>query len=158
MPNAEMGLYKPEKLAMMETSSTVYTYYVLFSHPKVHVFLISFLPSIYNYIYIGDGCDSSCQKEIPPPPVCGDGRIQSPEQCDDGNTVDTDGCTSLCKNARCGDSLVRAGVEECDDGNALNTDDCTNSCNAAKCGDGYVRAGVEECDDGNLLSGNLNDI
>src|SRR5205814_6686903 len=28
--------------------------------------------------------------------VCGDGIIAGTEQCDDGNAVDTDGCTSQC--------------------------------------------------------------
>lgn len=34
----------------------------------------------------------------PPPPatVCGNGKKEGSEQCDDGNTVDYDGCSSLC--------------------------------------------------------------
>lgn len=27
---------------------------------------------------------------------CGNGKIESPEECDDGNTVDGDGCDSFC--------------------------------------------------------------
>ena len=57
-----------------------------------------------------------------------------------------------CKNAKCGDGYVWAGVEECDDGNQVNTDGCV-ACKNAKCGDGYVWAGVEECDDGNQVGG-----
>jgi cysteine-rich repeat protein len=30
-------------------------------------------------------------------PTCGDGKVESPEQCDDGNTVGTDGCSASCK-------------------------------------------------------------
>src|SRR5262249_12248242 len=45
---------------------------------------------------------------------CGNGRIDTGEQCDDGNTIDTDACTSVCQNARCGDGAVEAGVEACD--------------------------------------------
>jgi cysteine-rich repeat protein len=30
--------------------------------------------------------------------VCGDGAIHQGEQCDDGNTVDGDGCSSLCRS------------------------------------------------------------
>ncbi|HSP99119.1 MAG TPA: hypothetical protein VL049_17995 [Candidatus Dormibacteraeota bacterium] len=45
---------------------------------------------------------------------CGNGRIDSGEQCDDGNTIDTDACTSVCHNARCGDGAIEAGVETCD--------------------------------------------
>lgn len=29
---------------------------------------------------------------------CGDGSVQSGEQCDDGNTIDDDGCSPLCQN------------------------------------------------------------
>ncbi len=32
-----------------------------------------------------------------PPPVCGNGVIELPEECDDGNTVDGDGCSSTCQ-------------------------------------------------------------
>ncbi len=31
-----------------------------------------------------------------PAPICGDSQIQSPEQCDDGNTTGGDGCSSMC--------------------------------------------------------------
>ena len=57
-------------------------------------------------------------------PRCGDG-VADPsngEACDDGNTVNTDACLNSCKAARCGDAVVRTGVEECDDGNAVQTD------------------------------------
>lgn len=80
---------------------------------------------------------------------CGNGFLDANEECDDGNTVDTDGCTNKCKTARCGDGVVHLGFEECDDGNVDGTDACTNSCTVARCGDGVVQAGVEECDDGN---------
>ena len=29
--------------------------------------------------------------------LCGNGVINSPEECDDGNYIDGDGCSSLCK-------------------------------------------------------------
>lgn len=32
-----------------------------------------------------------------PPPPCGNGIIDPPEQCDDGNLVDGDGCSSICQ-------------------------------------------------------------
>jgi len=50
------------------------------------------------------------------------------EQCDDGNTNDFDGCLSACRFARCGDGIIRAGVEECDDGNDKDGDGCSNTC------------------------------
>jgi len=37
---------------------------------------------------------------VPPPaaaPVCGNGAIEPGEQCDDGNTRDRDGCSSICR-------------------------------------------------------------
>ena len=86
---------------------------------------------------------------VAPPATCGNGALDAGEQCDDGNPSNTDGCTTLCKTATCGDTFVRAGVEECDDGNGSNTDACTTSCALAYCGDGFTRAGVEQCDDAN---------
>ncbi|HEX3758521.1 MAG TPA: OmpA family protein [Kofleriaceae bacterium] len=44
---------------------------------------------------------------------CGDGVVSGTEQCDDGNTDDTDGCTNHCTIAACGDGVVQAN-EECD--------------------------------------------
>ena len=41
---------------------------------------------------VGDACDSS-----PPTETCGNGIVESPEQCDDGNTTDDDGCSSTCQ-------------------------------------------------------------
>ena len=46
--------------------------------------------------------------------ACGNGRLDSGEQCDDGNSLDTDGCTSRCRDARCGDGAIHAGAEICD--------------------------------------------
>ncbi|MFH0770146.1 MAG: DUF4215 domain-containing protein [Candidatus Peregrinibacteria bacterium] len=31
------------------------------------------------------------------PPVCGNGKVESPEQCDDGNKRNNDGCSATCK-------------------------------------------------------------
>ncbi len=82
-------------------------------------------------------------------PVCGNGKVEAGESCDDGNADDTDGCRNTCTAATCGDGIVQAGVEECDDGNDVDTDGCLSTCVAASCGDGVVQAGVETCDDGN---------
>ena len=46
--------------------------------------------------------------------ACGNGRLDTGEQCDDGNTIDTDACTAVCTNARCGDGAIESGVEVCD--------------------------------------------
>src|SRR5262249_4569774 len=69
------------------------------------------------------------------PAVCGNGVLDLGEACDDGNTDDTDACTSECEAATCGDGFVQAGVEACDDGNEFNDDACTNDCTPPVCGD-----------------------
>jgi cysteine-rich repeat protein len=56
--------------------------------------------------------------------VCGNGRVEAGEECDDGDRDDTDACPSTCSWARCGDGFVRAHVEECD----------TASTDASSCG------------------------
>lgn len=62
------------------------------------------------------------------PGSCGDGVQDEQEACDDGNTASTDGCTSACEVATCGDGFVRAGVELCDDGNSVDGDGCNTDC------------------------------
>ncbi len=96
---------------------------------------------------------------------CGDGRVNEGEQCDDGNNIDSDGCSGLCELeagwscdgspsvcfTTCGDGFV-AGVEQCDDGNTTPGDGCDAECNSevVGCGDGEIQsADGEECDDGN---------
>ncbi|MEL7305240.1 MAG: DUF4215 domain-containing protein [Myxococcota bacterium] len=83
-------------------------------------------------------------------PTCGNGIVDDlfGEECDDGNSDDSDGCTVQCRNAFCGDGLVWQGVEQCDDTNTDESDGCAG-CQLARCGDGFVQTGVEECDDGN---------
>ena len=86
-----------------------------------------------------------------PPRACGDGLVTWPEPCEDGNTVDGDGCSSSCVVEYCGDGMVNnSGTEACDDGNADDTDLCRSDCTASppRCGDGQVDPG-EQCDDGN---------
>lgn len=89
------------------------------------------------------------------PELCGNSRLDPGEQCDDGNNIDGDDCSSSCQSERlkaknivvCGDGMVQLG-EECDDGNRDNADACTNDCKPPRCGDGISQKG-EECDDGN---------
>jgi cysteine-rich repeat protein len=80
---------------------------------------------------------------------CGNRRLDRGEQCDDGNTLSGDGCSSTCQ-LECGD----AGVEVC-------MDSCFGICGALccvvrprviTCGDGR-RTNGEICDDGNTTSG-----
>ncbi len=82
---------------------------------------------------------------------CGDFQMLPPEQCDDGNRADGDGCTSNCILERCGDSVVNnAGRETCDDGNKVDNDGCNANCQREYCGDGVVNNRTETCDDGNV--------
>lgn len=73
--------------------------------------------------------------------ICGNGLTEQ-HQCDDGNQVSGDGCSSVCAIESgyvcsgepsvctvlvCGDGLIQ-GPEECDDGNTADTDGCSQSC------------------------------
>ena len=68
---------------------------------------------------------------------CGDGVLAYDEQCDDGNSIDFDGCSSTCQ------------LEE---GYECALDACETSVCVEVCGDG-VRTSSEACDDGNRRSG-----
>ncbi|MBU0767332.1 hypothetical protein KKF55_06190 [Patescibacteria group bacterium] len=65
--------------------------------------------------------------------ACGNGRPDLGEECDDGNTVNTDACTNNCTNARCGDGIVQNGQEWCDDGNTEDGDGCGSMCQDCPC-------------------------
>ena len=86
--------------------------------------------------------------------VCGDGNLEFPEECDDGNNVNGDGCDEFCFfEFTCGDGNLDAG-EECDDGNNTNGDGCDEFCFFEfTCGDGTLEPPFEECDDGNNANG-----
>ena len=45
-------------------------------------------------------CTGRCQGGACQPPVCGDGKVQGSEECDDGNTIPADGCEPDCKLSR----------------------------------------------------------
>ena len=89
---------------------------------------------------------------VPTLPVCNlDGVVDEGEECDDGNPDPADGCTNLCRIARCGDGVLRIdlgpgeeGFEACEVG----SEGCSLRCSFSRCGDG-VRDPNEGCDDGN---------
>lgn len=90
--------------------------------------------------------------------VCGDGQLnQEIEECDDGNTIDTDFCSNTCQKSVCGDGVLQEG-EQCDI--AILWDQCggwvlCNECECLKpkyCGDGKVNQNSEACDDANGLN------
>lgn len=79
------------------------------------------------------------------PALCGNGLVESAngEQCDDGNQMPGDGCSSNCQvepywncpnpcapctmTIICGDGAIGPG-EECDDGNVRSLDGCSDAC------------------------------
>lgn len=63
---------------------------------------------------------------------CGNGIINQGEECDDGNLVNGDGCSSKCTLEQCGNRILDPG-EVCDDG-ALNG--TPGHCNATCSGRG----------------------
>ena len=63
-----------------------------------------------------------------------------PEECDDGNLADGDGCSATCTlegPPPCGDARIWLG-EQCDDGNPVGGDGCSSTCEVEP---GYTCAG-----------------
>ncbi|MDP2741326.1 MAG: lamin tail domain-containing protein [bacterium] len=95
-------------------------------------------------------------------PVCGNNITDQTqgEQCDDGNIVDEDGCSSTCQTESiCGDNTIdQTRGEQCDDGNTVNNDGCSSICQTEQvqpvCGNNLIEQG-EQCDDGNTNNGDL---
>ncbi|RYE92753.1 MAG: DUF4215 domain-containing protein, partial [Myxococcales bacterium] len=91
-------------------------------------------------------CATDCSKSIPLA-SCGNGKIESPEKCDDGanNGKATSACDSQCR-LKCGNGVKDAG-EACDDGvNDGSYGTCKSDCQLASyCGDGQ-KAPTEGCD------------
>ncbi len=86
-------------------------------------------------------------------PMCGDGKVEGTEECDDGNLDDGDGCEDNClPTPVCGNEIVEQG-EVCDDGDG---DACSADCQEvtvkAECGNNTVED-PELCDDGNDVPG-----
>jgi|GEM_PF-1783789 len=102
-----------------------------------------------------DCTDSTDDSEFPEA-KCGNNFVDPGETCDDGNSINGDGCSENCQTepAICGNGRAE-GKEECDDGNTVDDDSCSNSCKTkitGYCGDGIVDPGKEGCDDGNKTS------
>ncbi len=83
--------------------------------------------------------------------LCGDGDVDTGEQCDtgtDNSNTEPDACRTNCRLASCGDGVTDSG-EDCDDGddNGTGAAQCQPDCTAPRCGNGTLEPG-EECDDG----------
>jgi len=82
------------------------------------------------------------------PPLCPNGRVDPGEECDDGNTNPSDGCTSSC--TICGNSVVTP-PEHCDGGNLIDGDGCDSAIgcvytnNTASCDDRSFCSGEDTC-------------
>jgi len=98
--------------------------------------------------------DPNCTDACRLPGGCGDGKLQPPEQCDEGslsNNGDYGGCAPSCIYApRCGDGIMQADYEECDDGIWDSSyGGCTPQCKQGPhCGDGILQTDYEQCDHG----------
>jgi len=114
-------------------------------------------------------------RNVPSFGVCGDGLLDPGEQCDDGNALDGDCCSSTCQfevnGAPCGDGQICNGQETCDGGGlciagtALDCDDanpctddacsqslgCTSTNNTAPCDDGDVCTTTDVCSAGSCV-------
>lgn len=102
------------------------------------------------------------------PPMCGNGKVEEYEECDDGNMEEGDGCNSSCEE-ECGFCWVGYGncePDACNNANgerrsgAYDFDDlqqCIDDCPLYQCGDGQVQKDnpsiSEECDDPRCLDG-----
>ncbi len=74
--------------------------------------------------------------------VCGNGVVEANEECDDGNLVDGDCCSSTC--------VLEPAGSPCDDGNPCTINETCDG--AGTCGGATVLEGGP-CDDGNLCTG-----
>lgn len=102
----------------------------------------------------------TCVSGVCNAPKCGDGVPNGTDECDDGNSVNGDGCDNNCTVTACGNGIITQ-LEECDDGRLPSGDGCSQQCLVElgytctgtpslclfTCGNGVLDAN-EECDDG----------
>ena len=65
------------------------------------------------------------------PTMCGNGYMEPGEECDDGNTIDDDGCSDCTVACVCGDGIINdlpTCGESCEDGNTMSGDGCDSQC------------------------------
>jgi len=81
------------------------------------IILINILLPINNILAASAQSTSTVSLIVGAVAVCGDGSLDAGEVCDDGNSIDCDGCKSDCSRLDnvCGDSIVECG-EICESG------------------------------------------
>jgi fibro-slime domain-containing protein len=106
----------------------------------------------------GIDCDANPGACLPPA-VCGDGKAGLGESCDDKNTVNGDGCSSVCQVEApywaCAFGSKCVDVRDCaalTDAGLAGDAGCTPPPKPVVCGDGFIDVG-EACDDGNQTGG-----
>lgn len=74
--------------------------------------------------------------------LCGNGTVDDGEECDDGNTVNDDACSNICRTPFCGDGIVQEG-EDCDDAGVTSgeLDTCPSDCQTGGAGGGGTGGG-----------------
>lgn len=78
------------------------------------------------------GLDSTTAESTGPLPSCGDGVLDSGEECDPGPAGDAIDCDYDCTAVLCGDGYANlVAGEQCDDGNDALVDDCTPQCRSS---------------------------
>ena len=84
---------------------------------------------------------------------CGNGLLDTGEECDDGNSIDNDACTNQCKNGNA--TCQNECNENCPEPNPEPDPECGEDCPIdPRCGDGILQTtNGEFCDDGNKVNG-----
>jgi len=96
--------------------------------------------SLFSAIALGACADAD--EPAAPGPRCGNQIVEGSEECDDGNRLSGDGCSSCqmdnVQESVCGDGMV-AQDEGCDDGATADSDGCSATCSVEP---GYTCAGA----------------
>jgi cysteine-rich repeat protein len=115
---------------------------------------------------MADGLSGVCEADTCVTVVCGNGRVDPGEICDDGNLESGDGCNPTCRSDEtCGNGFIDPG-EGCDCGDGAAGHDnqactepnsaeasasCRPDCSPHGCGDGVVE-NAEQCEpDGDMM-------
>ena len=66
--------------------------------------------------------------------ICGDGKLNPSEECDDGNNGSEDGCSPRCIREFCGDGILHERMgEQCDNGSVCNQNELLSCRSDADC-------------------------